>query len=178
MGEIKSTLELALERTKHLSLSDEEKQQHRQDEFSQRVKGIIQKYHDKLIKQDRIKEVLISLQHEYGIDYKELILADTLDRIRLDKDNGALFDLLESGCDIETTTLRTLCEDYRRRLTAVAQDILTNAKKELAESYNISGTAIVPNIEKDATLKAEIAKLYSRFTNDLQHAKDTLIKTC
>ena len=46
MGEIKSTLDLVLEKTKNLNLSSEEKQEQKQKEVENRIKGMMQKYQD------------------------------------------------------------------------------------------------------------------------------------
>lgn len=46
MAEIKSTLDLVLERTKHLSQSSEEKQAQKQKDIANRLNGLLQKYQD------------------------------------------------------------------------------------------------------------------------------------
>ena len=43
MGEIKSTLDLVLEKTKNLTLSSEEKEEQKQKEIEKRIKGMMQK---------------------------------------------------------------------------------------------------------------------------------------
>ena len=49
MGEIKSTLDLVLEKTKNLTLSSEEKESQKQKEVENRIKGMVQKYQDGIL---------------------------------------------------------------------------------------------------------------------------------
>ena len=46
MGEIKSTLDLVMDKTRHLTLSDEEKQEQKEKEFRKKLKGPAQKFQD------------------------------------------------------------------------------------------------------------------------------------
>ncbi len=50
MGEIKSTLDLVMARTKHLTLTDEEKKTQQSVNVKQRLQGLIQKFQDHAIK--------------------------------------------------------------------------------------------------------------------------------
>ena len=45
MGEIKSTLDLVLEKTKNLNLSDAEKQDQKNVEIESRLRGLLHKHH-------------------------------------------------------------------------------------------------------------------------------------
>lgn len=56
MGEIKSTLDLVMDKTRHLTLSDEEKQEQKEKEFKKNLKGPAQKFQD--IK-DRFDKLLV-----------------------------------------------------------------------------------------------------------------------
>ena len=178
MSEIKSTLELALEKTKHLTLSEEEKQKQRKDEFAQKLRGILQKYRNHLVKQDRTKESLLALQKEYGFDYKKALITATLDLIRFDDDNEPLFEILESVCNAETSNLRTLCKDYQQRIASAVHKTLTQAKNALDKNYGISGSAVLPNVEQEESLKGETENLYDQFTLDLKRCAQKLIEVC
>lgn len=49
MAEIKSTLDLVMEKTKDLSLSDEERQGQKNKEIGSRIRGLLNKFQDKAI---------------------------------------------------------------------------------------------------------------------------------
>jgi len=55
MGEIKSTLDLVLEKTKHLSLTSEERQLQQQNEIKKRIGGLLQKYQNKLVSGEQLQ---------------------------------------------------------------------------------------------------------------------------
>ena len=178
MGEIKSTLDLVLEKTKHLNLSLEEKQKQRHDEFSQKVKGVVQKYYDKLVKKDRAREELISLQKEYSFDYKALLIAEAITKIGIESDNYLLFGLLQDICDIKVDGLRNLCAYYRAQIASSMDEALDKARKLLAEKYAISGSAVVPNLEGDEGFKHDMQKLRHSFKEELGHEADKLTGIC
>ena len=52
MGEIKSTLDLVMEKTRHLTLSQKEKEEQKQIEVNKRLKGLLQKYQDNLLRKE------------------------------------------------------------------------------------------------------------------------------
>lgn len=178
MSEIKSTLDLVLEKTKHLNLSLEEKHEQRHAEFVQKVKGTVQKYYDKLIKKDPTKEELISLQKEYGFDYKELLIAETSAKIGIDSDNHLLFGLLEDVCDVKVDGIKNLCADYRQRIASATEDAVTNAKKLFSEKHAISGSAVVPNLEADEAFRLVMRELRRSFSEELSRQASHLKTVC
>ena len=54
MGEIKSTLDLVMEKTRHLTLSQKEKDGQKQIEVNKRLKGLLQKYRDNLLREEQL----------------------------------------------------------------------------------------------------------------------------
>ena len=65
MAEIKSTLDIIMERTKNLTMTDEEKASFRRKEAEGKVKGWIQKYQDGAIGLDKLKSDFKKEQAEY-----------------------------------------------------------------------------------------------------------------
>ena len=53
MAEIKSTLDLVMEKTKNLSLSDEERREQKNKEIGSRIRGLLNKFKDEAISLDR-----------------------------------------------------------------------------------------------------------------------------
>ena len=52
MAEIKSTLDLVMEKTKHLSLNDEEKLTQTNSAMEKRVSGVLKKCQDQILSRD------------------------------------------------------------------------------------------------------------------------------
>ena len=54
MAEIKSTLDLVMEKTKNLSLSSEERQAQKNQEIESRIRGLLQKFKDRALNSERL----------------------------------------------------------------------------------------------------------------------------
>jgi len=67
MGEIKSTLDLVMEKTKHLSLSDEEKQNQKKIESQKRINGLLQKYQDQVLSMEQLHTEYNLLKKEFKL---------------------------------------------------------------------------------------------------------------
>lgn len=75
MGEIKSTLDIVMEKTKHLSMTAEEKQAGKIEEIESALKGLVQKYQDRVLKPEQYRgEMMVAVQA--GIKEKKDELRD------------------------------------------------------------------------------------------------------
>lgn len=178
MGEIKSTLELVLERTKHLTLSEGEKKEQRLNEFTRKIKGLIQRYRNKLINKDSFQDELTSWQHEYGLDYRGILFAEAAEKIDPDRDNQELLELLEDICGEQVERIRTLCSKYRDDADSIVQRATDSAKAVLAEKHSITGSAVVPNLESDTTWRVEMEQIRIGFADQLHKEIDHLARAC
>ena len=68
MAEIKSTLDLVMERTKHLTMSSEERVGQQQKDFEKKLQGVLQQYADKVLAIDELMERVTGLQADFKID--------------------------------------------------------------------------------------------------------------
>ena len=91
MGEIKSTLDLVMEKTRHLTLSNEEKQQQKFEEARKRINGLLQKYQEHILDIDQIKQELNALQKTCESSVSNIFLHEALAGLKLDEDNSFLF---------------------------------------------------------------------------------------
>ena len=167
MGEIKSTLDLVLERTKHLSQSTEEKQAQKQKDIENRLNGMLQKYQDRLLS-------IGQLQREYEAFRTELKLTDhraladqVIHRLDPDLDNPALFEVLEHCCRMDYAGLAEVINEYRASCQAAAQSRMQPMKERLERDFLISGTAVVPNLKSDEKWHREVQKLRSGYEEKL-----------
>ena len=61
MGEIKSTLDIIMEKTKGLTMTEEEKTEYRQQELTGKVRGLIQKFLEGVLKLEKFKVEVAAL---------------------------------------------------------------------------------------------------------------------
>ena len=67
MGEIKSTLDLVLEKTRHLSQTDEEKQVQKQKDIANRLNGLLQQYQDRMLSLTQLQRAYEKLKTEFNL---------------------------------------------------------------------------------------------------------------
>ena len=163
MGEIKSTLDLVMEKTKNLSLSSEEKTAQKNQEIESRIRGLLQKYKDQTLNADKFEFEYQKLQKNYDRLENAHLIKEICGQIVLDEDNQALFELLEkykvSGLD---GLISVLQEFQTVRDTAAVQrrNIL---KDQLAKTHFVSGSAVVPNLENDDEWRKEAGEIHEKY---------------
>lgn len=78
MAEIKSTLDLVMEKTKNLNLSSEEINEQTDKEIQGKLNGLLQKYKDGFLVREKLERELATIQKKYGIKventFKKVIL--------------------------------------------------------------------------------------------------------
>ena len=149
MAEIKSTLDLVMEKTKHLSQSSEEKHAQRRKDVENRLRGMLQKYHDKVISLEHLQREYERLKVEFNLPDHAFLIAQVIDRLDPDGDNRALFEALEHCCNLDSRGLADLIKRYQAEIQTAAQSRMKALKEILVKSHNISGSAVVPDLETD-----------------------------
>jgi hypothetical protein len=146
VGEIRSTLDLVLEKTRNLTLSEEEKRNLAREELDKKIRGIVGKYLDNLLPLDRIREELESIEsNEPDLPYK-LFTKHLLAHVDLDVDASAILSALKEVVGFDPAPLEALQQEYKvekemaRR--SFAEDTLSAFKER-----GVSGSAVVPNLD-------------------------------
>ena len=159
MAEIKSTLDLVMERTRHLSLSDEEKQRQSRDAYRKNIKGSVQKYLDNAISLDQFQQEFIKLQSMYDLSGTNELVQDILSRLNPDTDNQPLLILLKEVCRVKITTIEELLKKYRSEISNSANKRIQALKAFLQQNYRISGSSIFPNLGSDPHWLNEVSQI-------------------
>lgn len=145
MGEIKSTLELIMEKTKGLSMTPEEKEAFRLEEWLKKARGRIQKYLDDLEGVEEIKEEWIRKDNPprgWEAALKKEILAG-LDPDK-DEENEKRLRLLKDLLDLPDGPFREAIQAYKDKVTEEARR-LEVLERERLKLLGISGSAVLPN---------------------------------
>ncbi len=149
MAEIKSTLDLVMEKTRHLILSDEEKQEQKENEFKKKLKGPAQKFQDQTISKKELKKEINTLIKTYGLKDETIIIREFLNRLGFNQDNQSMLALIDELWIIDITKLEGIFNDYNETIQTEAQKRMEEIKENLAQKRNISGSAVIPNISDD-----------------------------
>lgn len=150
MGEIKSTLDIVMEKTKHLSLSEEERDAQKKEDIRKTVKGLIQKYKDRILDAKQLEDEWNDLEKENQLSDRQILVNEIIDQLHLKADNSLLMTSLKDICGQDTRSLESLLDDYVNKKTEVIQTRRKTIRKEIAKRYHISGSAVVPNLETDS----------------------------
>ena len=175
MGEIKSTLDLVLEKTKNLTLSCEEKESQKQKEIENRIKGLVQKYQDGILSINQLIADYELLKKEYTIPQNNSLIVEITQRIEPDQDNQSLLELLQECCTIDTTAIESIIENFRKQYIAASQSRIEQLKEDLAQRHNISGSAVLPNLDVDEQWQQKIGELRAGYEEQLNRVKANLI---
>ncbi len=177
MAEIKSTLDLVMEKTKNLNLSEEEKQDRKDKEIESRLRGLVQKFQDEIISQEQFKAEYQSLRKTHkltGEQHKHLLKA-ICDRIELGKDNMVLLELLSQFADSNIRGIVSILQDFETEIQAAAEAQSKIAKDNLARAHFISGSAVVPNLEGDSGWRKMVEAIRAEFEERLNQVRTDLL---
>jgi hypothetical protein len=150
MGEIKSTLDLIMEKTKNLSMSPEEKEEIRRQEWLKKTRGWIQKFLDALIDLDKIKSELLDKEHPSG--WEKILRKELIDGLEPEADNEKRLQLIKELLGISPQGFIKILERHHQRLDLERDKRMALIKSQLS-NQGISGTAVITNLEGDLTWK-------------------------
>jgi hypothetical protein len=146
MAEIKSTLELVMEKTRHLQMSEEDKRNQEAQAFREAVGRLAGKYLGGQISLDKFKAELSQLGE--GDSHKADAAAEIGRRIDPAADNTQLFDLMREGLGFDTSAIEATLRHFTNKLHSdegrASERILDDLSRK-----GIKGSAVVPNLALD-----------------------------
>ena len=158
MGEIRSTLDIIMEKTKGLTMTEEEKVAYKQKELVGKVRGLIQKYLDKPLSEDRLQVEVTALGEKDQDEIKQVIIDETIPKIALGEDNEPVLTILESATGLDTTPIKEILTDFEGRLEQ-ERNVRKKTMMDRLEERGISGSAVIPNIAADPEWARSVAQL-------------------
>ena len=170
MGEIKSTLDLVMEKTRDLTLSAEEKQAQKQLDIENRIKGLVQKFEDGLINGSQLKANYDNFKKDAELSNDSQLVKEILARIDPGPDGQNLLEALEECCRFDTATIRAIINEYRAAYDRAAQKRTVQLQEYLAENHSITGTAVLPNLDADEQWQQEAQEMRRQFQDHLSRA--------
>jgi len=164
MAEIKSTLELVMERTRHLSMSDEDKLEQAAKEFKEAVNRLCLKYLDEQIDLDRFEREFGRL--DGGPCAKADAAAEIARRIDPAADNGPLLGLIKHGLDGDISGFEAMLGDFHRKVRTEDARAAGQIRTDLLKK-DILGSAVVPNLETDKDRTVRLGEMVKAFREEL-----------
>ena len=175
MSEIKSTMDLVLEKTKHLTLSEDEKRAQKKKAAGQALAGLLQKYDDDILDIDRLKDQLNTLKKTYESIDTHILVGEILNRIQLDRDNTAFLNLLDEVCQLESSSLRSILAEFQQTVNKQIDQRADQTLSKLSRDYYISGSAILPNLALDDEWGVVLQSIHAEYHQLLDREKANLL---
>ena len=175
MGEIKSTLDLVLEKTRHLSQTSEEKRAQAKKDTESRINGLLQKYMDGLFSIEQLQRDYEKFKAELKLPNHSALAGLVISRLDPAQDNRALFDVLDQCCHLDSSGLADVINEYQASYHTAAHSRMETLKESLAQKHAISGSAVVPNLASDEKWHQEAGAMNSNIKDRIHQEKDRLV---
>jgi hypothetical protein len=166
MGEIRSTLDIIMEKTKGLTMSEQERRAFKEQEMAGKVKGLIQRYLDGAVAMDKLKGEIAALAEKDEDMVRMMIIKESIPRIEIGEYNESILRILEETTGLDTVSIRTALKDFEDKL----EQEKGLREKELIKSLNkkgISGSAVLPNLEADPEWGQRVSEMRNEFQKKL-----------
>lgn len=167
MAEIKSTLDLVMERTRGLSMTDREKKEMKDRELSGKIQALLERYSKDYMGLKWLETELHNMGMASDRDMREVLRNQLLEKLSLNGDSDKLLEALEGILGVRADNYREIITKHKK---ALAKEKESFSKKLRAELNNekISGSAVLPNIAANPGWKAELEKMSEEFRNKLK----------
>jgi hypothetical protein len=177
MAEIKSTLELALERTRKMAISEKDKEEIRQKKLTEKVTSLFHRYQDGHAPLSELQKEIERMDEKTSVAVKESLLSRWIDALSLKSEEERLIkgiEWLNSGHPEETLQrFRHLSSQYREEIDKIWQEVRTQLGEALKRE-GIGGSAIEPNVEGDPLWKEGVEKLDHLYEKKLEEIRKQL----
>ena len=168
MGEIRSTMDIIMEKAKGLTMTDEEKEAFRKKETEGKVRGLLQRFLDGFIDAERLKDEIGSLGEKRYAVAREALIRECMGRMEPGADNTILLDALENAAGLDIAPIRKIILDYNQDLEQQKMDRKQVLQKNL-EGLGISGSAVIPNIHADQEWIKHLPEMNKGFQEKLKN---------
>ncbi|MCD6306489.1 MAG: hypothetical protein J7M32_09405 [Deltaproteobacteria bacterium] len=167
MGEIRSTLDIIMEKAKKVEVTEEDKATFMRRELEGKARAFIQQYVDGFIDAQRLKEEIEALGPDRHVEAVSALRRESLKRLTPDGDNRPMLEILSRVVGADTAAIENRILTYREKLHA------NRAQREAAlkdhfKSKGISGSAVIPNIKADPEWLSQLAEARERFGREIQ----------
>jgi hypothetical protein len=177
MAEIKSTLELALERTKKMAISEKEKEEIRQKRLLEKAKGLFHRYREGHAPLSDLQKEIEKMDDKTSAAVKDFLLSQWIDALSLRDEDERLIKgiqwLKNSRLEGTPQGFRQLSSQYREEIEKIRQETRTQLVEALKRE-GIAGSAIEPNVEGDLLWKEAVERLDHLYGGKLEEIRKQL----
>jgi len=179
MSEVKSTIDLVMERTKGMLMSEEERRAIQIRESAEKANGILMGLREARIAPDELDQVLSEEEDEdKRTDLRRALLRAAIDDLALDRAK-VMAEILAALAPADLAGLidefERLSEEYARRHETMNSGATGNAIQDLA-AIGISGSALKPKMEADPAYQENLSRLNLEFQSRLDLIRTAMLE--
>jgi hypothetical protein len=178
MAEIKSAIEIAMERTKSLRLSSAEKEQLKEEEMQSRAHGLANRFLEVDPHFREVEKELAKFSPEERSQVEKTMLADFAEAMNLDRNNDLIFqgiDILAPEKHALLFKAKELVGEYRTHREKERQKIEKALRRKL-EEQGITGAAVLPKVEGSQEWAEALSGLRMPYEKNLKDLSEGLRK--
>ena len=148
MAEIKSTLDIIMEKAKKFSVTEEDRQGFKRQELEGRIKGLVQKTIDGILDSERFQVEVSALQSKDKDLVIQVLKDEVVARLEVEGNGEALLGILENAAGTASPAVNRVLAAFEKRVEQQKESrgrvLLDSFKKK-----GISGPAVLPNLDAD-----------------------------
>ena len=174
MAEIKSAIELAMEKTKNLVIDPKEREAMAIKEIEDKVKAVLRRFTEEMVDHEDAAKELNKIQAD-RIVKKTIIIDNLVEEFDVHKDNERLFALFH---DAEIPLPQSIRSEFEKLHTMFREEAGTRetvARKRIRDILSgsgITGDAIEPNLDAWEEWHEEIEQTGNIFEKKIKELKD------
>jgi hypothetical protein len=177
VGEIKSTLELAMEKTKRFAISEKEREEMKRKEVLQKATSLFHRHWEGHLPLNEILKEIERMEQKTAATVKELLLSQWIEALSLDDDDERILKAIQSlkrrSIDEVKERLHQMLSQYEREKRRVKEE-MRNLLAEALRKEGIYGSAVDPEIEGAELWKKEKENLDQSYRMKLEEIKEQL----
>jgi len=180
VAEIKSTLELAMERTKKYSVSEKEKEEIKQKEILQKAQSLSSRYMAGYLPLNEVLREMEKMEEKIGRKIRELLLLQFIDGLSFEGEPDQLIKGIEAlrgrSIDEEKQAFFGLLTQYRERKEKIEKEWRDKSLASLKKD-GIFGSAVEPCLDENPLRTKEAKETEERFQPEMEKLKERLKKS-
>jgi hypothetical protein len=167
MAEIRSTLDIIMEKAKTLTVTDEDKKSFAEKEVQGRIRGLFQKYLDGILSTQLLKAEMASFDEEQQPAAKKELRATCLTAMTVEGDNQPLFEVLDQLLECNIKPILDQIDEFQAQLKKEHGKRVA-ARMETLKALGVSGSAVIPNLRANPSWRSYLSHLEDRFQEKLK----------
>ena len=170
MAEIRSTLDIIMEKAKNLEVTEEDKKEFREKEVQGRVQGLFQKYLDGILITEQLKREMASFDQDLRAVAESELLTACLGALTVEGDNQPLFEMLDRLLACDMKPIFDLIDEFQEQ-QGVERNKRRAARIQALSKWGVSGSAVIPNLAADTEWRDFLVNMQKRFQGKLKTLK-------